>query len=597
MENTNQNLFQVNLKGIITLLSEHIYSNPATFVRELLQNSIDAVTAMRTLDEHYAGSVHVSFTPERTLIFADNGIGLKEEEIHRFLTVIGESSKRDVFDADDFIGKFGIGLLSCFVVSNEIVVETRSAMSPVAVRWCGKVDGTYTTTLLEGDYPIGSKVILTPKKEWGHLFEYAALKRNLQVYGSALPYPVYLRNDDGTDELINEVQPVWLCPDASKEELLAYGKKTFQSSFLDAFPIKTEAGGIEGVLYILPYKTQFSGKTSHKLYLKRMFLSDDDSHLLPNWAFFVKAILNAGSLQSTASRESLVHNDALRAARKEVGEAIKQYLKKLVSVSPELFDKILGVHYLHIKAVAAEDDELLRLYMDHLPFETNRGIRNFGTIRREASEICYTSGLEDFKQVRRIAGSQGILVVNAAYTFDETLLKKLECLCGTFRLKELTPASLLENFTPVDYTGETVYADFELKGSARLKKFGCVCRLKHFTPVDTPVIFIAGEKETAKPDAKINNPLLSTLGAFKTKKSVPPTLCFNIDNELVQTLVTVDDDYVFGAIIDILYVQSLLLGKYPVNNEEMHLFNESLYSLIIMGMDNVMGFITKNKEK
>lgn len=593
MEHANQNLFQVNLKGIISLLSEHIYSNPATFVRELLQNSVDAITAMRTMDENYEGNVSVTLMPDRTLVFSDNGIGLKEEEIHRFLTVIGESSKRDVFDADDFIGKFGIGLLSCFVVSNEIVVETRSALSKTAVRWCGKVDGTYTTTSLEGEYPIGSKVILTPKKEWSHLFEYATLKRNLQLYGNILPYPIRLLDEEGTEESINEIQPVWLRPGASKEELLAYGKKVFQSSFMDAFQIKTIAGGIDGVVYILPYKTQFSGKTSHKVYLKRMFLSDDDCFLLPNWAFFVKAIVNATSLQSTASREALVSNDELRNAQKEIGTAIKKYLKGLLSFCPDLFHKILEVHYLHIKAIAVEDDDLLKLYMDHLPFETNRGFRSFGTIRSAASEICYTAGLEDFKQVRRIAGSQGTLVINAAYTFDEALLKKLERLCGTFRLKELTPASLLDNFTPVDYGEEPRYADFEQKCGTRLKKFGCVCRLKHFTPVDTPVIFIAGEKETAKPDSKINNPLLSTLGAFKSKKEVPPTLCLNVDNELVQTLVTIDDGYVFDAIVDILYVQSLLLGKYPVNNEEMHLFNESLYSLIIMGMDNVMGFIAK----
>lgn len=593
MENENRNLFQVNLKGIISLLSEHIYSNPATFVRELLQNSIDAITALRGLDENYAGTVRITLAPDYTLTFTDNGIGLKEEEIHRFLTVIGESSKRDVFEADDFIGKFGIGLLSCFVVSNEIVVETRSALSPTAVRWCGKVDGTYTTTLLEGDYPIGSKVILTPKKEWRHLFGYDALKRNLQLYGQILPYPVYLQNDTAEAELINEVRPVWLQADAGKSELLDYGKKVFQSSFMDAFPIRTEQGGVEGVLYILPYKTQFSGKTTHKIYLKRMFLSDNDCYVLPPWAFFVKAVLNCNKLQSTASREALVNNDALREARKEVGAAIKSYLKGLISFNPELFDKILNVHYLHIKAIAAEDDELLKLYMDHLPFETNKGFRSFGSIRKSSGEIHYTSNIDDFKQVRRIAGSQGLLVVNAAYTFDETLLKKMERLCGTFRLKELTPASLLNNFVSVSGDERPDFAAFEQKSTARLKKFGCLCRLKHFTPADTPVIFIAGEKETEKPQAKVNNPLLSTLGAFTSRKSQPPTLCFNIDNELVQTLVTIDDEYMFHAIIDILYVQSLLLGKYPVNDEEMHLFNESLYSLIVLGMNNIIDLIPK----
>lgn len=164
MENENNNLFQVNLKGMIALLSEHIYSNPNTFVRELLQNCVDAITALRNIDENYAGRIDVYLNEDGSLVFQDNGIGLKEEEVYRFLTVIGESSKRDTPDADDYIGRFGIGLLSCFVVTNEITVESRSAMDKQAVRWCGKVDGTYQTTLPNEEWPIGSRVILVPKK-------------------------------------------------------------------------------------------------------------------------------------------------------------------------------------------------------------------------------------------------------------------------------------------------------------------------------------------------------------------------------------------------------------------------------------------------
>ena len=127
MEKEGNNLFQVNLKGMIALLSEHIYSNPNTFVRELLQNCVDAITALRNIDENYKGRIDVFLNEDKTVVFRDNGIGLKEEEVYRFLTVIGESSKRDTPDADDFIGRFGIGLLSCFVVTNEITVESRSA--------------------------------------------------------------------------------------------------------------------------------------------------------------------------------------------------------------------------------------------------------------------------------------------------------------------------------------------------------------------------------------------------------------------------------------------------------------------------------------
>ena len=98
MEKEGNNLFQVNLKGMIALLSEHIYSNPNTFVRELLQNCVDAITALRNIDENYKGRIDVFLNEDKTVVFRDNGIGLKEEEVYRFLTVIGESSKRDTPD-------------------------------------------------------------------------------------------------------------------------------------------------------------------------------------------------------------------------------------------------------------------------------------------------------------------------------------------------------------------------------------------------------------------------------------------------------------------------------------------------------------------
>lgn len=104
---------------------------------------------------------------------------------------------------------------------------------------------------------------------------------------------------------------------------------------------------------------------------------------------------------------------------------LSRYFAGLVQNNREVFNKILDVHHFHIKAIASEDNELLRLFMDYLPFETNKGFRTFGSIRSAGNVICYTRNLEDFRQVRRIAGAQGWLVVNAAYTFDETLLEKV----------------------------------------------------------------------------------------------------------------------------------------------------------------------------
>lgn len=150
------------------------------------------------------------------------------------------------------------------------------------------MDGTYQTTFPDEEWEIGSRVVLRPKNEWAHLFEYEVFKKILVNYGEVLPYPVYLHRGE-EEELINTPSPVWLDPKATRKELLDYGTKVFQSSALDAFPIRTEHGRIEGVLYVLPFRTQFSVRNSHKVYLKRMLLSEDDCNLLPSWAFLFVA--------------------------------------------------------------------------------------------------------------------------------------------------------------------------------------------------------------------------------------------------------------------------------------------------------------------
>lgn len=591
MSENQQYLFQVNLKGMISLLSEHLYSNPNTFVRELLQNGVDAVTAFKTIHEDHEGCLRIYLPDDQRpeMIFEDNGIGLKEEEIHKFLAVIGESSKREAFEAKDYIGKFGIGLLSCFVVSNEIVVESKSAVSDKAVRWVGKSDGTYKITPIEEQRPIGTKVILLPKDEFRHLFKPDAFRKNLEYYGEALPMPIYLHYENSVSQ-INEPGAAWLNPDAPKEELLAIGRNAFNTSFLDAFPVSAVKGSVKGVAYVLPYKTQFSGKQTHKLYLKRMFMSDDDAHLLPKWAFFIRCILNADSLDATASRESLVYNDTLKAAQKEIAQSIKSYLKSIHIVDHSIYQKLINTHYLHLKAIAAEDNELLQVFIDDLPFETNKGVRSFRNIKEAEQAIYYTPNIDDFKQVRRIAGSQGILIINAAYTFEEDLLKKIGRLQPNLRIEQISPGSLLNTFHTVDVQGSAELLDFELRASAVLKPLNCSCSLKRFNPEDTPAIYIGAQEEmNAKSTQAVSssNPLEVTLGAFTKKKKVSqPVLCFNADNKLIKSMIGIKDPYVFPSILHILYVQALMLGKYPVSDTEMNLFNEALHNLIIMGMEN-----------
>ena len=161
--------FQVNLGGMISILSDHLYSSSDVFLREIIQNAVDALEARKMIETHFEPQIHVEYyegtqdSPAQLLI-EDNGVGLLEQEVFDFLSTIGSSSKRgELFTTrEEFIGQFGIGLLSCFLVTDTITLISRSIKDPSkAIKWIGKADGSFEFEAIEPAFEVGTKVYLS----------------------------------------------------------------------------------------------------------------------------------------------------------------------------------------------------------------------------------------------------------------------------------------------------------------------------------------------------------------------------------------------------------------------------------------------------
>lgn len=589
MENNRPYQFQVNMKGMIELLSEHIYSSPTVFIRELLQNGMDAVTVRKGIDEHHKGRINIIFEGD-TLIFQDNGIGLTTEDVHQFLSVIGQSSKRGDLADKDLIGRFGIGLLSCLVVSETIVVESRALVQSSSVKWIGHADGTYNVEVIDQLPEIGTRVILQAKKEWRSLFKKSAIKENILFYGSALPIEVNLIEGGKTEQILDG-NPVWLNSESTKEELLAYGKELFKTHFLDAFQLHSQTGELQGVAYIIPNKVNSTASKEHKIFLKRMYLSDQAKNLLPEWTSFVRCVINSNALQPTASREALMNNAVLQETKKELTQCFKDYLKLLSMTNLHLLEKIISIHHMFIKSLAASDAEIINLFEDYLPFETNRGTLSFGEIKENFNQIYYTPSLDDFRQIRRIAGSQKKLVINAAYSYETELIEKIKQNNSVLFIEKIYPNDILEEFEEAEDTNQMI-EKFIFKADKVLKKNYCKAEVKRFDPIDTTAIYIADEKALASKNIKslsqTNNPFAATLQHFKQQEDNMPVLCFNQQNDLVEKLLNIDDEELFEALVNVLYVQALMLGGYTINKKEMDTFNHALYQFVVLGMSSFL---------
>ncbi|MBV7440598.1 HSP90 family protein [Weeksellaceae bacterium TAE3-ERU29] len=579
--------FQVNMKGMISLLSEHIYSSPDVFIRELLQNAIDAITVRRSIDPEFIPEIEITLQ-ENTLKFKDNGIGLSPQDVHEFLSVIGQSSKSGELADKELIGKFGIGLLSCLVVSEDIRVESRSLIKDESVVWIGYSDGTYEVQIPEQPLEVGTQVILHAKKEHTSLFQKETLIEKIRYYGDALPFQIYFKDGDNK-ELIIDGKPIWLNPDASKEELLKLGKEVFKTKFLDVFPISSDTGEIQGVAYVIPRKVNTTVQPTHRIYVKRMFLTEQAGHLLPEWSSFVRCIINTNALQPTASRETLMNNTLLQSAKNDLKSCFKEYLKLLSVTKTDTLQRIIEVHHLHIKALASMDKEIMETFIPYLPFETNQGLMTLNDMRNIYSTLYYTPSLDDFRQIRRIAGSKNKLVINAAYSYEADLIEKLKQNSND-DIKQIYPEDLLGGFESEVEEDENIRRFIQLANQS-LKNHFCEAKIKRFEPKDTPALYVANDKMISQKNIRQmspkNNPFAKALGKTAPEEE-KPILCFNYDNEIITHLLKINDPLLVEAFIMVFYVQALMLGGYSINQREMKTFNEALYQLMVLGMSDFL---------
>ncbi|MBN1170856.1 MAG: ATP-binding protein [Micromonosporaceae bacterium] len=193
--------FQVDLRGIVDLLSHHLYASPRVYVRELLQNAVDAITARRADDPRAPATIRIEpadVTGNGALRISDSGVGLTAEQMHQLLATIGRSSKRDElgFARHDFLGQFGIGLLSCFLVADEIHVLSRAEGAPT-VRWIGYCDGRYKVVEAADPRPsVGTTVTLVPRRGSESWLTTTTVRDLARTYGSILPFSVVVADEE-----------------------------------------------------------------------------------------------------------------------------------------------------------------------------------------------------------------------------------------------------------------------------------------------------------------------------------------------------------------------------------------------------------------
>ncbi|MEU7894769.1 HSP90 family protein [Nonomuraea sp. NPDC049152] len=577
-----ENAFQVDLRGVVDLLSRHLYSSPRVYVRELLQNAADAITARAEGEGRVAIEV-----AEGQVRVHDNGIGLTEDEVHTLLATIGRSSKRDElgFARHEFLGQFGIGLLSGFLVADEIHVETRSVTGTPTVSWTGRSDGTYQVAPAPAERPEpGTTVTLKARRDAAEWVDPRTVTELATLYGSLLPITVTVNG------VATTAGPPWLSPhdspDARRTALLEYGRQLFGFTPFDVIDLDVPEAALTGVAFVLPSPANPTARATHRVYLKRMLLTERAEGVLPDWAFFARCVLDAGELRPTASREALYEDELLEHTRDRLGGQLREWLVRLAETDPARLRAFLRLHHLGVKALALHDDDMLRLVDRWLEFETSDGPMTLAQFRTRHPQGRFTASVDEFRQLSAVSGAQGVGLVNGGYVYDSDILGRLQRIDPDIRLDRLDPGELATQLGPVDPGADLAARPFISAAARVLDPLGCELVLRDFDPASLPALYLtsrAAEHQAELREAKeaADDLWADVLGAMeRTVAADRPRLVLNHRNPLVRRVVLLKDLSLAATAVEALYGMALLHGHHPLRAADTAALNRSFLGLL-----------------
>ncbi len=586
---TGDATFHVDLRGVVDLLSHHLYSSPRVYLRELLQNAVDAVTA-RTLEEPDAPRrvriTPADVSPDGLLHVDDSGVGLDEAGIHDVLATIGASTKRDALGLarDSFLGQFGIGLLSCFLVTDEIRVTTRRAGSEQTWLWVGRDDGTYRVEPApEARAEPGTDVALRPRGSAAELLSARVVRSLALTFGRHLTLDVTVAMPGGPVEVAGRRFP-WEEDDPARRRQagLSLGEQVVGSRPLDVVDLSDAQAGLRGQAFVLPHAG--GARASHRLYAKRMLVGESVPDLLPEWAFFVRAVVDTDRLALTASREALHDDELLDETRDRLGAQLKRWLLRMVRTDEARAEEFFRVHHLAAKAAATTDDDMLDVVAEVLPWETTVGTMSLAQFSQLNRVVTHVDSVDAYQQVAAIARAEDIPVLNAGYAYDQALLRRWVDRTPGLDSRRLAPEELADRFSAPSEADERAFEPLLDVARTALSRSGSVPVARSFRPSSLQAVLLVGrdahlERDRRDVAASLDGPWADALETLAAP-SAEPRFVLNVQNPSVRRLVEGADAGLQQVAVEALYAHALLSGRHPLTPFDSALVARALPALI-----------------
>ncbi len=597
--------FRTEVSQLLQLIIHSLYSNKEIFLRELISNSSDAIDKLRYLTVSDKKFKSIDFSPrvdinfsndekQKTITISDNGIGMNKEDLvnhlgtiarsgtKKFLENLSGDSKKD----SNLIGQFGVGFYSSFMVADSVEVLTLKAGEKNAYLW--KSDGQTGFNIKESKKDSHGTTITLFLNEAGH--EYAnrwSIDSVIKKYSDHIAFPIYLHyteeKDDKKEQIIDQINSASAFWKRSKSSLKKKDYNEFYKTFSNdnEDPMLYSHTNAEGTLdyttlFFIPSIAPFDMYNADyqpgvKLYVKRVFITDDDKELMPVYLRFVKGIIDSEDLPLNVSREILQKNQILSKIRSNSVKKILKSFENLAKKDAEKYEKFYIQYGSPIKEGLIQDFENRESILELVRFRTNKtdkwiSLSDYvSNMKKEQKSIFYLTG-ENYDVLKNSAlletcNNKDVEVLIMDQEIDEYVFSSVTKY-KDYTFKSVNHADALEELTTDEDKKSEKNIDPLIKKiksvlSEKVKDVVVSSRL-----TDSPSCIVA---DSSDPSAQMQK-MLKQMGQGGNMPDAKPIFEINPNHKIVKKLNKMSKTKLFNDSVMLLYDQALLAENVKISN-------------------------------
>ncbi|MDU4935379.1 MAG: molecular chaperone HtpG [Peptostreptococcaceae bacterium] len=454
----------IHTENIFPIIKKWLYSDKDIFIRELISNGCDAVSKYKRLvslgeandDGENKYKITVSIDKEEgTLCFTDNGIGMTEEEVEKYINQVAFSGAEDFFnkykdkmeEANDIIGHFGLGFYSSFMVSKKVQIDTMSYVENAEpVRWVSEDGLEYEISKSDTRTGRGTSITLYLDDDSKEFLNEYEVRTVIEKYCSFLPVEIYLEasdkdeNDNSELEVkpLNDVNPLWLKSpkDCTDEEYKDFYRKVFNSFDEPLFWIHLNVDypfNLKGILYFPKLNNEFElveGKV--KLYNNQVFVADNIKEVIPVFLLLLKGVIDCPDLPLNVSRSFLQNDRDVSKISKHIVKKVADKLKSLFNNEREEYNKFWDDIQVFIKFGCLKDEGFYEKIKDYILFKDIEGnhitLNDYKEVSKEKHEnkVFYISDEKQQSQYIKLFKDYGLNAIVLDSSIDNHFISFME---------------------------------------------------------------------------------------------------------------------------------------------------------------------------